>query len=772
MLATKMRLQELENDALNLTLHRASQLGKLNVVTYLVYNGADIEQLDEDELSPLFLAGQYPMIISILIRHGACRRSRSKRHPRKDVLHHYASLNQTEGIHSLLTHYYNINLGDDDGNTALHYATRNGHKSAVELLINKGATVDVKCGQMDTALHMAVRNGHRDILQLLHSHGADLDAKNNFLYTPLHIAAEIGGKDSIQRLPGHYNAKGWRSETDGSQMVAMLLMLGANIDAVDMIGQTPLILAVQSKNVNTVTLLMNHGAKLEAADDDGLTAVHWSAKLGNVAALDLLLHNRAQAETRTIQGDTALHIATEYNHCDAVGILLQHGANIDAKNVKGKTPMQVAIMKRHIDIAYQLKNASAAIGATEHKKIPMQSFTAAVQPNESKTATIYTVQQPDEMMVDINAALSTALRYGQFDIVSSILDDRDDIDTPNDDGLSPLFLAGQYPQLVSELLHRGACVEARNQQNRNLTVLHYYVSLGQSEAICILLNCGCNIHSTDENDNTALHYSTRKGDCEVAELLLAQGVDINAKNCRGETALHIALENEFIDLANLLIDKSIDIDAKTFKLELTALHIAIETKNSKIISTLLKQHANVNAKNILGQTPLHLAVYSELEEACDQLIEHNANVNSMDKNNCTPLHAAVERCNPVLVSLLLKNGAFINSSDYFDDPLSHAIKRFKRNTGHHLESRFTEVLTLLIKAGADTSDIQVPDTMKTRLPSLMSILAISPSKPPSQKGKSNIASTTVEDHLKQSDFSDVVLTEFKENTSSKNKRKC
>lgn len=45
---------------------------------------------------------------------------------------------------SIINSGKSVNLTDDYGYTALHYASRNGHISIVKLLVSKGAIVDSK----------------------------------------------------------------------------------------------------------------------------------------------------------------------------------------------------------------------------------------------------------------------------------------------------------------------------------------------------------------------------------------------------------------------------------------------------------------------------------------------------------------------------------------------------------------------------------------------------------------------------------------------------
>ena len=65
-----------------------------------------------------------------------------------------------------------VNIKDNNGRTPLHVACLLGHKDAVELLIAKSADISVKDNKEQTALSLAKEQGHEEIVELLRKHGA------------------------------------------------------------------------------------------------------------------------------------------------------------------------------------------------------------------------------------------------------------------------------------------------------------------------------------------------------------------------------------------------------------------------------------------------------------------------------------------------------------------------------------------------------------------------------------------------------------------------
>nr|XP_020647611.1 integrin-linked protein kinase isoform X2 [Pogona vitticeps] len=81
-----------------------------------------------------------------------------------------------------------LNQGDDHGFSPLHWACREGRSSVVDMLVMRGARINVMNRGDDTPLHLAASHGHRDIAQKLIQFKADINAVNEHGNSPLHYA--------------------------------------------------------------------------------------------------------------------------------------------------------------------------------------------------------------------------------------------------------------------------------------------------------------------------------------------------------------------------------------------------------------------------------------------------------------------------------------------------------------------------------------------------------------------------------------------------------
>jgi ankyrin repeat protein len=135
-----------------------------------------------------------------------------------------------------------------DGDTPLHAAVRRETKDALDLLIiqillAKGAAINAKRTEDGrTPLHEAVFYNYPDLVRLLIAKGADMNARDNGNDTALHIAA------------GYLE--------DGSETARILIDSGAQVNAVNGRGWTPLRYAEHHNHYGVRNLLADHGGKM------------------------------------------------------------------------------------------------------------------------------------------------------------------------------------------------------------------------------------------------------------------------------------------------------------------------------------------------------------------------------------------------------------------------------------------------------------------------------------------------------------------------------
>lgn len=189
----QLTLEELKSMQASLA-GRSDPLAKQSI---LAVQGAILaNQPDDAGKTPLILAiaRNCPNDVRALLLQGANPNQRSQgAGPRYietcPIVQAAASLHADTFIEWLLSHGANVNSLDATGANALFYAADRRDEYAVERLIEAKANVFQAALDGDTALHRAARTGGADrVIDLLIDAGADVNAKNHAGVTPLAAA--------------------------------------------------------------------------------------------------------------------------------------------------------------------------------------------------------------------------------------------------------------------------------------------------------------------------------------------------------------------------------------------------------------------------------------------------------------------------------------------------------------------------------------------------------------------------------------------------------
>ncbi|RYP56997.1 hypothetical protein DL770_010789 [Monosporascus sp. CRB-9-2] len=151
------------------------------------------------------------------------------------------------------------------GQIPLLWAAANGRLAVLKLLVEKGAQIEARDNDNKTPLMLAAEYGHEAAAKLLVEKGAQIEAKDNDGSTPL-IFATWQGHEALARL---LVEKGAQLEAKSNLKNGSACRTeGAQIDAKDNDGWTPLIFATWQGHEAVAMLLVEKGAQLEAKDND------------------------------------------------------------------------------------------------------------------------------------------------------------------------------------------------------------------------------------------------------------------------------------------------------------------------------------------------------------------------------------------------------------------------------------------------------------------------------------------------------------------------
>jgi ankyrin repeat protein len=163
------------------------------------------------------------------------------------------------------------------GMTPLHAAVWYGNQHVCQLLLEKGADVNIKDTELElTPLHYAAQYCRSAIAKLLVERGADVLAEDKTGMTPLHYAA-YGMMRLLNPLPNLQPSQLNNAVKAGSRVMLCKLFLeyGADVNAKEKMNNfTPLHFAAGSSlSVEVIPLLVECGAQVDAEDTEGRTPI-------------------------------------------------------------------------------------------------------------------------------------------------------------------------------------------------------------------------------------------------------------------------------------------------------------------------------------------------------------------------------------------------------------------------------------------------------------------------------------------------------------------
>ncbi len=157
--------------------------GNLGKIKMLIKNGANIDVIDNRGLTALVGASTNGKleVVKYLISQGADINIRTKAKNNNDftALIMASGGGHLEVVKFLVANGANVNDKTKGGGTALMAASANGHLSVIKFLISKGANINAKTNDGGTALIMASAYGHIEVMNYLIENGADVSAKDD-----------------------------------------------------------------------------------------------------------------------------------------------------------------------------------------------------------------------------------------------------------------------------------------------------------------------------------------------------------------------------------------------------------------------------------------------------------------------------------------------------------------------------------------------------------------------------------------------------------------
>ncbi|TDH03510.1 hypothetical protein EPR50_G00163540 [Perca flavescens] len=358
--------------------------------------------------------------------------------------------------------------------------------------------------------------------------------------------------------------------TPNIKVSRLLIMGGADVDyRSDVLNNAPLLCVhAHLGHSDAVALLLDLGAQVDARSHDGLTALGFAAAAGQLDIVTVLSQHSAKVGHVDSSGRCVLVHAAQRGHLEVLRFLLKR-ADWSCTSCCGQRGAS------RVQAVQQALIAAASMGHTEEDE------------KEEERPEINTA---DSLWGE--TALTAAAGSGRLAVCRLLLDQGAAVEQGNRRGVAPLFSAVRrgHLQVAELLLSHGVEVNMVDQQGR--TALMTAASEGHMTTAQLLLDHGASLDQADREGLTPLSWACLKGQLPLVRELVERGAATSHADRSGRTPLDLAAFYGDPEVVQHLVDHGASVEHVDCS-GMRPLDRAVGCRNTSAVIALLKKGAKI-----------------------------------------------------------------------------------------------------------------------------------------------------------------------------------
>jgi len=288
----------------------------------------------------------------------------------------------------------------------------------------------------------AVRSGNStEVARLLARSSADVIIRDKDGRTVLHyLVSELVKLTDSEKAPLY-------------DCIDLLLAKGADVNAGDNYGNSPLADAVKLGDVKTVEFILKNAANMNIRDNDGKTPLH---EFFLVSGPILVRHINREVDLAQIEAQIA-------------EMLVRNGADVNAIDKQGRTPLAMAASLGKIKaVEFLLKNGANVNTQDNDGKTPLHMVNAIVADRSTPGQITKITEMLIRSAADVNARDNkqrTPLFFSRLDCIVVLIAGGADINARDEEGKTPIFCV-KSQKCLETLIEKGADIQAVDMEGK------------------------------------------------------------------------------------------------------------------------------------------------------------------------------------------------------------------------------------------------------------------------------------------------------------------
>jgi len=547
---------------------------------------------------------------------------------------------------------------DHKGRSAMYVAAERGNNNVIEALLQTKAKVDVLSPAKWTPLHAASFHGQLKCMETLLKAHAQVNAKDMHGCTPLILAASspklyivdlVSASDRRKRKKARAGAVAKQAKIDAGS--SKVAKKGDITDPFSMWKFFPNRIELLALNI----LLKEPGVQVDLLDHMKRSPLTYAARYGRVYAVSRLLSAKANPRLSDGNGRSPLFHAAANGHMEAVEMFLRVGASPNVTDQYFSSPLHIVLQNGDDTLANQLISSEASVNAIDC---------------EGRTPIMIAMDTGNHMM------------FG------ALVERRSNLDVLDKRGWNVVMYAVETDMLgeVLPLLTKSGdrvkgILRLYDPQGRNSlhhAAFHPNLQQGTNALMALIKLDAVAAQIGDCNGDTAVHLAAEVGRLEMLRQMGYKLGNLDFVNHRGETPLMYAAHGGHMASVIALVEDRgegamsdagmSDGDGRTVLMH------AVASGHLDLVNLILQNREgrhpilkfpplDVNQQDSTGSTALHVAAQEGHWQLIPSLVLAGANKAAKDNDGCTALHACAMEDEVLSAATLLDIGLDANIGD-------------------------------------------------------------------------------------------------------------